>query len=146
MAHYEAFVVSGDPEMARWIGRRIASTSQITVVGTAHSGCAAIERIAAAKPDLVLSDLLLDDMLGLHMARRLHARDPRLPVLITCAEWEAAASQLERMLGKEDCTGWIDVELVSPETCLYFLKCSRARSAGVRPMGQKRPGPAPATD
>lgn len=146
MAHYQAFVVSGDPELARWISRRIECSGQIAVVGNARSGCAALEGIAATKPDIVVSDLLLEDMVGLDMARRLHRREPRLPVLITCAEWEAAAAELERMIGREDVTGWIDVELVSSETCLYFLKRFKARTPAFRAVPRSHPGPAPATE
>jgi CheY-like chemotaxis protein len=49
---------------------------------TASSGSAALEALASAPVDLVLSDYLMPDMDGVKLTKVLKARNPNLPVLL----------------------------------------------------------------
>ncbi|WP_435867754.1 sigma 54-interacting transcriptional regulator [Halomonas salifodinae] len=54
-------------------------------VTTAASGREALERVEASRPDLVLSDLRMDEMDGLALFQELQRRLPGLPVIILTA-------------------------------------------------------------
>jgi class 3 adenylate cyclase len=53
-------------------------------VSTANSGAAALQHIAAARPDMVISDILMPDVDGYDLCRRLRAQPPTalLPVIL----------------------------------------------------------------
>lgn len=54
----------------------------IQVVGVAHNGAQAIERIEALKPDLLTLDIEMPVMDGLTAMREIHRKFPRLPVIM----------------------------------------------------------------
>jgi CheY-like chemotaxis protein len=51
-------------------------------VATAANGREAIERVAARRPDLVISDIRMPVCDGLELARELAQREPSVPVLL----------------------------------------------------------------
>ena len=56
--------------------------TQIEVVGTAYDGAEALERIATAKPDVVLMDLKMPGMNGIQATREIRRRYPHIRVLV----------------------------------------------------------------
>lgn len=54
----------------------------ITVVGVAHDGAEALEKVASAEPDLVLMDLKMPRMNGIHATRVLREKHPAVHVLV----------------------------------------------------------------
>lgn len=54
-------------------------------VDTAASGREALEKIGAARPDLVVLDIRMEDMTGLEVLEELRKNDDRLPVIMCTA-------------------------------------------------------------
>lgn len=52
------------------------------VCGEASSALEALEKIPAARPDLVITDLTMEGMSGLELVKHLKTRQPELPVLV----------------------------------------------------------------
>jgi DNA-binding NarL/FixJ family response regulator len=64
------------------VKRIISDTEDITIVGEAGSGAAALQAIGANPCDLVLLDLNLPDINGFDVLRAIKEKEPALPVLI----------------------------------------------------------------
>ena len=60
----------------------IAATPGFCQVGEAASGVEALELAADLRPDLALVDVRMPDMDGIETARRLHASDPNMVVVL----------------------------------------------------------------
>jgi DNA-binding NarL/FixJ family response regulator len=69
----------------------LESDSEIEVVGIAHDGSEAVEKVASTKPQVVLMDLKMPGMNGIHATREItkHYPDVRILVLTTydADEW-----------------------------------------------------------
>ncbi len=76
-------VVDDDPLMLQ-VFRRILHDSEIEVLtaGSAHEG---LEFVQRRRPDVAVLDLVLPDISGLELFKRLHELDPRLPVIFVTA-------------------------------------------------------------
>ncbi|MBT8428555.1 MAG: sigma-54 dependent transcriptional regulator [Gammaproteobacteria bacterium] len=51
-------------------------------VDSANGGAEALASLEQTRPDLVISDLIMDDMNGLHLLSEIHRQDPVLPTMI----------------------------------------------------------------
>ena len=60
----------------------LESDAAIQVVGIAHDGAEALEKVAALKPDLVLMDLKMPGMNGIQATRQLRTLYPETKVLV----------------------------------------------------------------
>ncbi|NHC12369.1 response regulator [Motilibacter deserti] len=60
----------------------------LEVVATAGDGAAAVRRVAAARPEVVLLDLQLPELPGVEAARRILAADPGVRILVLSASGE----------------------------------------------------------
>ncbi len=98
--------------------RAILSTvPEIEVIGVAHDGAAAIEKVAALHPDLVMMDLKMPGMNGIHATRAIRERWPAIYVLVLTTydadEWvfdairAGAAGYLLKDSGREEITAAI---------------------------------------
>lgn len=88
--------------------RQIEGADGLSWAGTATGVEEGLELIAAARPDLALIDLLLDDDSGLRLARIARSRHPAVKIVMVSSEpssWaveQARALGLEGFLGKDD--------------------------------------------
>lgn len=84
------FVVDDHPAFQRALARVIELTPGTRLAGIASSGADALDRIPAARPDLVVMDVHLGDASGVEVTRRLLAVAPGLDVVLvsTAAESE----------------------------------------------------------
>lgn len=55
---------------------------EIDVVGTAYDGAEALEAIPEAKPDIILMDLKMPGMNGIHATREISKKHPEIKVLV----------------------------------------------------------------
>lgn len=64
-------------------------------VDTADSGSSALAKIKAVPPDLLLLDIMMPDMNGYEVTRRIRQNDrlPFIPILLVTAHDEATATQ-----------------------------------------------------
>ncbi|HET8790443.1 MAG TPA: two-component system response regulator GlrR [Modicisalibacter sp.] len=76
-------LVDDDTSLLKLLGMRLESRGY--KVTTAESGRQALERLEQVRPDLVLSDLRMDEMDGLALFHQLQKRAPGLPVIILTA-------------------------------------------------------------
>ncbi|WP_280546242.1 two-component system response regulator GlrR [Halomonas sp. 11-S5] len=76
-------LVDDDVSLLKLLGMRLESRGYR--VTTAESGREALKRLEVARPDLVLSDLRMDEMDGLALFLELQRRVPGLPVIILTA-------------------------------------------------------------
>ncbi len=78
----ELVVVEDDPRMMKTLVRLLGSYEELQVVGSAMSGEAAVETVAALRPQLVLLDLELPGIDGLEVTKRVKAELSDVEVLI----------------------------------------------------------------
>ncbi|HSH48141.1 MAG TPA: two-component system response regulator GlrR [Halomonas sp.] len=76
-------LVDDDPSLLKLLSMRLQSRG--FRVTTAESGKQALRRLEAERPDLVLSDMRMDEMDGLALFREIQRRLPGLPVIILTA-------------------------------------------------------------
>lgn len=62
--------------------RFLESDEEISVLGTAHNGIEALEKVEKTKPDLVLMDLKMPEMNGIIATRKIRDKHPDISVLI----------------------------------------------------------------
>jgi two-component system, OmpR family, alkaline phosphatase synthesis response regulator PhoP len=72
------------------------------IVDTVETGEQALTRVRAQAPDLILLDLMLPNLDGYHVLRRLRADGHDMPVLILTARTEEADKVLGFRLGADD--------------------------------------------
>lgn len=90
-------IVDDESDLAELVAFNLRETGHTTV--TAGSGSAALAEIARERPDLVVLDLMLPDISGVEVCRRLR-RNPgtqRLPVIMLTAK----TNELDRVVGFE---------------------------------------------
>lgn len=76
-------VVADDSALVRRLVSGVLNDApDIHVIGLAHNGAQAIERVAELQPDLLTLDIEMPVMDGLTAMRELHRRFPRLPVIM----------------------------------------------------------------
>jgi DNA-binding NarL/FixJ family response regulator len=60
----------------------LESDPELQVIGIAHDGAAALEKLATARADVVLMDLKMPGMNGIHATRQIHMLYPEIRVLV----------------------------------------------------------------
>lgn len=78
-----------------------ASHADIRITGEADSGAALFGLLEASSPDIILLDILLPDMTGVDIARRLKAERPEIKILAISAENSADTVQAMLDIGIE---------------------------------------------
>jgi two-component system, NarL family, nitrate/nitrite response regulator NarL len=92
-------VVDDHPVVHDGVAMLVERTRSITVAGYACSGREAIELAGELRPDVVLLDLRLPDMLGSEAVRAIRRQAPGVAVLIFTAHADHAALQAAREAG-----------------------------------------------
>lgn len=103
-ANIRVLVVDDSLIVRRIITQSLAGLDDITVIGQAADGAAALEQIEALSPDLVTLDIEMPVMDGIEAMRHIKARWPRLPVIMfsTLTERGAAMTLEALMAGARD--------------------------------------------
>ena len=78
----ELVVVEDDPRMLKTLVRLLGSYDDFKVIGSAMSGEAAVETVAALQPQLVLLDLELPGIDGIEVTSRIKADNAEIEILI----------------------------------------------------------------
>ncbi|MFT3831681.1 MAG: response regulator transcription factor [Opitutaceae bacterium] len=92
-------IIDGEPDLAAYMAHVLRDAGH--EVRVAHDGAEALRCLREAEPDLVISEMILPDIVGLslceNLRHRTHANDPRPPVLVTstCRDEDARSLALE---------------------------------------------------
>jgi len=92
-------VVDDHPAFRRALTSALRLVQDVEVAGEAGGGLAAADQAEALEPDLVLMDLSMPDLNGIEAMRRIHARQPGLPVVILTAHADAGIEREARHAG-----------------------------------------------
>ena len=76
-------IVDDDPSVLH-VFHRVFQDSDVTIL-TAETGGEALDRVNEKHPDVVILDIVLPDESGLETFERIHAQDPRIPVILITA-------------------------------------------------------------
>lgn len=98
---HRIFVIDHQPLVRSGYAHLIAATADLRLCGEAGEGLEAFERLAAARPDLLVTEMWLKGMVGLEFIKRLRARFPELPVLVVSDQDETIYA--ERVLRAGAC-------------------------------------------
>jgi two-component system, chemotaxis family, protein-glutamate methylesterase/glutaminase len=80
-ASKKVVLVEDSPVALEILQRLLNSSPDVDVVGTARDGVEALEVITRTQPDVICTDLLMENMDGLELTKRVMAEDPR-PILV----------------------------------------------------------------
>jgi DNA-binding NarL/FixJ family response regulator len=92
-------VVDDHPAFRRALTSALRMVKDVEVAGEAGGGVAAAERADELEPDLVLMDLSMPDLNGIDAMRRIHSKQPGLPVVILTAHADAGVEREARKAG-----------------------------------------------
>ncbi|MCW5557209.1 MAG: response regulator [Verrucomicrobiae bacterium] len=93
------FVIEDHPLMRRSLVEAIEREADLTVCGEAEDAQSAVTAVAAARPDLVLTDLQLKASSGLDFIKAIRVHDAGLPVVATTMFNVQQAERLARAAG-----------------------------------------------
>ena len=74
-------VVDDYAPWVQFVSAALEAKPQITIVGEAHDGLTAIQKVVQLKPDVVVLDIGLPDMDGIQVARRILELAPTIQIL-----------------------------------------------------------------
>ena len=101
MAHIpDILVVEDDAELRELVERRIRDTGY--EVRTASTGTEALTRVAEKTPDVMLLDIMLPELDGLEVCRRLRATHPLLYIIMLTARSEEMDLVVGLEVGADD--------------------------------------------
>jgi DNA-binding NarL/FixJ family response regulator len=92
-------VVDDHPAFRRALTSALEMVEGIDIAGEAGGGEAACEKAENLHPDLVLMDLSMPDLSGIDATRRIHRRQPELPVVILTAHADPGVEREARDAG-----------------------------------------------
>ncbi|HEY3264312.1 MAG TPA: response regulator transcription factor [Actinomycetota bacterium] len=92
-------VVDDHPAFRRALTSALRLVKEVEVAGEAGGGLAAAEQAEELAPDLVLMDMSMPDLDGIEAMRRIHAKQPDLPVIILTAHADAGIEREARKAG-----------------------------------------------
>ena len=104
-----ALLVDGNDDFLDGVCTLLTGIPELRIVGRAHSGREAIERIPELAPDLVLVNVTLVDMSGFQAVRLLKNLRPTPKVLLLTFHPSGAATSAALAAGADGCLDTIDV-------------------------------------
>ena len=90
-------VVDDDPDMLALLGRWLGGAG--IECAMAANGSEALTQLDLQRPDLVLTDLVMDEMDGLRLLKEIHLLDPVMPVIMLSGEAGVADAMKAAHLG-----------------------------------------------
>ena len=126
-----------DEEILRAVVRSLVeATPGFALVGEAVDGVAALERVAALRPDLVLMDNRMFPLDGIAACREVTERHPGTAVLVMSVDGVAAAD-----LEGSGAIGFVRKQDLSPSRLRRIWSDHVAKPSGARALGpSQRPG------
>lgn len=79
-------IVDDDPKMLKLLSLKLAQSGYRVI--TAQSGSDALDTLKLEKPGLVLLDMLMPDMTGLEVLKKIKKLQPDIPVAIVTSVWD----------------------------------------------------------
>ena len=84
-------IVDDDPKMLKLLSLRLTQNGYRVI--TAQSGSDALDTLKLEKPGLVLLDMLMPDMNGLDVLKKIKNLQPDIPVAIVTSVWDEAEAE-----------------------------------------------------
>ena len=120
-------VVDDHPAFRKALTSALRMVEDVEVAGEAGGGVAACEEAENLHPDLVLMDLSMPDLAGIDAMRRIHRRQPQLPVVILTAHADPGVEREARDAGVSG--------FLAKGTSLEELVVVLHEAAGEEPVG-----------
>jgi DNA-binding NarL/FixJ family response regulator len=92
-------VVDDHPAFRRALTSALKMVDDIEVAGEAGGGLDATEQVTVIEPDLVIMDLSMPDISGIDAMKRIHERQPDLPVVFLTAHADPGVEKEARRAG-----------------------------------------------
>jgi two-component system response regulator (stage 0 sporulation protein A) len=92
------FIADADPEFCNLLKSVIASERDMEVIGCCDSGLEAVSKILALNPDILITDIVLQDVDGLGLMRELSSKaGSKCPAMMVLSGFSSAAIMREAM-------------------------------------------------
>lgn len=92
MPPVRVLIVDDSAVVRKLVSEALASGPEVSVLGTAFSGAAALEKIPQLRPDVVTLDIEMPGLNGLQTLAEIRKRYPKLPVIMFSTLTERGAS------------------------------------------------------
>jgi DNA-binding NarL/FixJ family response regulator len=122
-------VVDDHPAFRRALTSALRLVKDVEVAGEAGGGVAAAEQVEVLEPDLVLMDLSMPDLNGIEAMRRIHRKQPQIPVVILTAHADAGVEREARAAGA---SGFLAKGTPLEDIVLVLNDAARTLEAGAR--------------
>jgi DNA-binding NarL/FixJ family response regulator len=122
-------VVDDHPAFRRALTSALRLVKDVEVAGEAGGGMAAAEQADVLGPDLVLMDLSMPDLNGIEAMRRIHAKQPGIPVVILTAHADAGIEREARQAGA---SGFLPKGTPLEDIALVLADAARTVEAGAQ--------------
>jgi DNA-binding NarL/FixJ family response regulator len=122
-------VVDDHPAFRRALTSALKLVKDVEVAGEAGGGVAAAEQVEVLEPDLVLMDLSMPDLNGIEAMRRIHRKQPQIPVVILTAHADAGVEREARAAGA---SGFLAKGTPLEDIVLVLNDAARTLEAGDR--------------
>jgi DNA-binding NarL/FixJ family response regulator len=122
-------VVDDHPAFRRALTSALRLVKDVEVAGEAGGGVAATEQVEVLEPDLVLMDLSMPDLNGIEAMRRIHRKQPQIPVVILTAHADVGVEREARAAGA---SGFLAKGTPLEDIVLVLNDAARTLEAGDR--------------
>ena len=151
MKRLRVMVVDDSATVRKLLGDAVQAEADLELCASAQNGQVALDRLEAARPDVVTLDLEMPVMDGLSTLRELKRRRPGLPVLVVSSHTErgalvtldALAAGASDFVAKRSASGVDEARRIMSADVIPRVRSLAARAAGValRPRAPTAPAP-----